>query len=851
MRWPRTLISFSQLLAAGLFLLAAVQPAGPAFGDELDDEFPPGLFAEYTAGGTTVRRVDSTIAFDWADLSPDSRLPAGPFTAHWESELLVRQDGPHRLHVWVQGKVQVQLDGEDVLTGQRKDAGWLSSDAFEPGFGEHTLEVTFEKTEPAARLGLYWSSSTFPVEPVPAHLLFRDGGDEQLSLVSAGSDQFLAHRCAACHQTPGEEPPLAAPSLVHAGGSLTAGWIVEKLLAPAELTQARKAEKEETNPARMPDFGLTPDQAEAIAAYLTSTAKQPRIDALPRPAADRRTKKTPTQAEEIRAGELLSRSLGCLACHQVNGLGMRNAADGGDLSTVGRKRTAGWLFTWLSRPQDLNSAHRMPVFKLTTVERRQLATYLASLKGDSQPISEPAKARLQDAAVIAEGRQLVQKFRCAACHQLDGMKFTAAGLPGLAAFRAKTEQPGCLAKKANPATGRPAFGERLNTEALLAYLADRPAEAHPRSPSLAGQQLLERKNCLACHDRDQSAGMTSIAGKTARIDADLQQKTQGLIPPSLTAVGDKLKDSALAEAIQGAQKTVRLPWLLVRMPRFQHSETEQAALLAHLISHDRIPPGPPELDVPANGKPPATTRAAAIAAASTGKPASSEVLVAGHTLVGPRGLSCIACHEVGSYKPQNVALGTRGSNLLGLGQRMRPEFYLRWTRSPMRIVPGMEMPSYLKPVPGVLNGEIDTQLLASWSALNDPRFTVPTNPSNVEQFLTVTRGAEARIVRDVFTGEEGSSSGTIPRAFAVGLENSHSFVFDLSRMSLAQWAVGDFARQRTVGKSWYWDLAGVHVARNLDHTPDLALMALSTGSDSPPRTLEPVFRWSTCGELLE
>ena len=87
-----------------------------------------------------------------------------------------------------------------------------------------------------------------------------------------------------------------------------------------------------------------------------------------------------------------------------------------------------------------------------------------------------------------------------------------------------------------------------------------------------------------------------------------------------------------------------------------------------------------------------------------------QTLIVGQELVGPKGFSCIACHQVGDYVPQKVALGTRGSDLFGLGKRMRHSYFVRWTRSPLRIVPGVEI--------AVLQPERSTESSATTSMLN-------------------------------------------------------------------------------------------------------------------------------------
>jgi hypothetical protein len=47
---------------------------------------------------------------------------------------------------------------------------------------------------------------------------------------------------------------------------------------------------------------------------------------------------------------------------------------------------------------------------------------------------------------------------------------------------------------------------------------------------------------------------------------------------------------------------------------------------------------------------------------------------------------------------------------------------------------------------------------------------------------------------------------------AVGFNNGHNILIDLDTMRLRQWTIGEFARQRTEGKSWFWDMAGVTVS---------------------------------------
>jgi len=428
----------------------------------------------------------------------------------------------------------------------------------------------------------------------------------------------------------------------------------------------------------------------------------------------------------------------------------------------------------------------MPVIEMSDSERRQLAVYLAS-RDSSEPIPE---SKVSGDPQI--GKELVAQARCANCHEIPGLRAELDGIPSWNKLPAET---GCLDRTLSKT--KPSYqAQNIDRAATQQFLREFAEPQSPLTPRARGRLLLEVKNCIQCHPRGQSEGIVPVAGRVAQAIESLQGESERLIPPSLDAVGDKLKDDYLRKAISGEQPR-RMDWLEVRMPKFSHTVDEQEALANYLIDHDRIPedaPDPHVSPVPKSVKP------------------TSEELIQANTLVGPRGFSCVACHSLGDYTPRNVALGTRGSNLLHIGDRMRSSYFVRWTRSPIRIVPGMEMPSIgQKPIEDLLDGDSDKQLAIIWKGLNSPEFTVPTDPASVEQFWVVAPGEPARIIRDVFELKGDTGEGYIPRAFAVGFNNQHSVLFDLDLFEPRVWTYGDFARQRTEGKSWYWNMAGVPV----------------------------------------
>jgi len=819
-RWSLTSLFVGYLLVAQSF-------AAPP--DEDDEEFRPGLVAEYRAGERVATRIDPDVAFAWDEAAPDARVSAERFEATWRGFLLVRQEAQHRLHAFVQGDVSVELDGRRVLRGSAKQPQWISGDQFASAFGERPLVVTFRKTEKTAQLKLFWSSDMFGLEPLPPELLFHEQTPAEVTLIERGRRQFAAFRCGRCHVREGDSLAPAAPSLQRVTAGMTGEQIAKRLAPALNSPDATGLDR------RMPHFRLNEEQARHLAAFLVKQSESTKLDE-----AKTIKPKTPKEGEVVvapqRRGELLLRTVGCLACHRVGELGNSNDLPfaGPDLTHVDSRRSASWLTTWLADPQRLNADHRMPVFALTE-EERQLIVMALKPNGDGAVIRQ-GPLRLKPGIVgskrdlanekpdeetkespVDAGRRLFVEHRCAACHRATDPKLAEFAKPKSDLSRPTDWSQGCLDEQwVNDNQQHPIYPKGLDRAAIRAFLASRwDRSLSPESQFVRGTRLLEEKNCFACHPRHRGIGLGQTAKVVAAADKDLNGQAPALVPPSLNSVGDKLLDEALSIAVRGERQPIRMPWLRVRMPRFKHSPDEMAMLTRYLVEHDRIP-------AETGGQGEKTTTTVSPDPRVSSSP-SAEAHLAGQALTGVRGWSCIACHKIGDYEPKQVALGARGSDLKMLGKHLRPEFFFRWIASPLRVIPGVEMPQYNRPVAGVLDGNLSRQHAALWQALNDPNFQPPTNPANVEQLWAVNPGERPRIIRDVFQLPKELGGGTVPRSFAVGLSNGHSFLFDLDTVSLRQWTIGDFARQQTVGKRWLWELAGLNLRVGFTAQSDIAL----------------------------
>ncbi|REK09942.1 MAG: hypothetical protein DWQ37_17735 [Planctomycetota bacterium] len=772
------------LLPTALHVLPSV---AVAVDDDLDDEdedpYRPSLIARFrdASGGEAVR-LQETLAQDWGSRAPDRRLRPGPFTAEFEGRLWTQAPGEYRLHVYAAGDVQLEFGGKLLLDEHADTPQWLSADPIDLPYGYHPLRIRFQRDQQPAQLKLYWEGPRFGLEPVAGRWLFHDREKTPPDDFERGETLVRALRCAACHALPGEPEALPAPALTALEGNVSRPWLVDWLSNTDQAAGSAGSWQR-----RMPHFAFDKEQAEDVADALLSASDQRahrsakdtspgKPGKKPKREASKSSKDEP--APSVAAGATLLRSLGCLACHRVGELGEGGPFGGGDLSRVAEKRPADFFARWLKEPASLNRDHRMPLFPLDASERESLSLYLQTL-GEA-----PSPVELSADEVPTTAAKLIQQARCAACHALPK---PLAGEESHAAFKLKldalSQDDGTCLGEPDARSLRP--GYRLSAQdrrAIRIFLQD-IADEVPAPP--AGERLLAEHNCLACHARGASEGLGEHLPLVAEVEPELRDVLPALSPPALFGVGDKLQDKALAEALEAPQPP-RRPWLHVRMPKFHFSPEETDALVDYFVAADRIPPrtGDALADV---------------------DPLPSEVALdaAGARLVTAEGFGCTSCHAIGKWTPEKVALGAHGSALSEIGKRVRREWFDRWVRNPSRIVPRMEMPAVEQSIRGVLDERRDAQLAAVWRALNRPGFTPPTPNA-----LRVVRRANlpeidqpAAVLTDVI--EVGNRPFIKP--LVIGLDNRHNVLFDLATGRLAAWWIGDVARQRTRGKSWFWE----------------------------------------------
>ncbi len=401
-----------------------------------------------------------------------------------------------------------------------------------------------------------------------------------------GKVLFNSSRCISCHTVEGRGNG-SAPELSGVGSKVKPAWLAAFLGDPKRFYPDT----------RMPQYYFSPKDLADLTAYMLQEFTD---QSAPAPTADLH----PSE-RAIEAGRELFKRFGCGGCHRLGGEGA-NAQIGPELTGIADtpaalldfgKRTElprhlpDWLAAKVSDPRSFREGLRMPQFGFTPHQIEALVTALLSLGREPVPAAYAVPA--EEHAYSPPGRfgELVNRYRCMSCHQIDGAGGDISTAP-LTAEGSKV-RPGWLAGYLKvPVSLRPVLEERMiplqmpdEDAAFIADFAENvlrddriPEDIFPDGPTAGqierGERLYyQRYGCQSCH---------MIAGKG------------GYYGPVLDGAGNRLKSGWVYTWLKGPQK-----WRAdVREPDYGLDDTDARDLTAFVCAIP-APPGAPVVKAPA------------------------------------------------------------------------------------------------------------------------------------------------------------------------------------------------------------------------------------------------------------
>ncbi|MFN3191885.1 MAG: hypothetical protein ACE361_15345 [Aureliella sp.] len=578
-------------------------------------------------------------------------------------------------------------------------------------------------------------------------------------------DQF---QCVQCHSESRRTLPFpkpSAPDLRALAGRLSPEHLRRFLAAPHKVKPGTP----------MPDVlsELPPEeQPKAINAL---------VDFLVDAAESQYTEPT-VDGEAVQRGEVLYRTVGCVACHSPDIANVASSSDRASnldsLSPVPLGPLAysiSGLVEYLENPHRVRPSGRMPNMGLSHWEAIDLANYLLSSHQTgfpdatkTPPSGEPVKN------MSAAGKEYFETLGCARCHETQ--------IPESAGFNQSYTAlveldiaKGCLSGTSS--TRSPSLH---STKTCVAYDLNE-TEVKQIQAALEWRRKKERLQqeneirlslqafrCNACHRRGSFGGVPD-SHRDYFETTNPNLGPQGRFPPSLTGVGRKLKPKWLRQVLVEG-KAIR-PYMKTRMPQFGTENVEH--LVPALLEADVAAPKPfPDL---------------------ADQELKKQHRESGGRLVGSDGLNCIACHTF-QLKPAQTMPAV---DLTDMHERLQPAWFRDFMLSPKSFNAGTVMPDFW---PGgkasradILNGDTDQQVAAIWEWLKDGR-QARTPRGLIRKPMELVANDEAVLLRRAYPGIG-------KRGIGVGYPAQINIAFDAEQMRLASLWAGKFIDPSGVWRS--------------------------------------------------
>jgi mono/diheme cytochrome c family protein len=502
---------------------------------------------------------------------------------------------------------------------------------------------------------------------------------EGAPLLSKGKKLFIKLGCHGCHLVDGyQKERKVGPSLRRIASKVDPSWLVRWVKKPKNYLPKT----------RMPYFNLSDEHTLAISAYLWNVSEKDYQVA------------EKFQGGDPTKGKKLFETVGCQACHKVNGNG---ELFGPNLTRIGQKVNPDWLVSWIKNPDEFNPDSIMPNLRLTLEQASDIAAYL--LQFEQKRPQDGVEEQLNNPELIKLGETLVRRRGCFACHDIKGMEKEGRIAPELSAFGNKqtrelefgdshvphTWESWTLTKLKNPNAYRterildkmPNFDlEPDEIEAFLVLLkgfngVNIPPQYKKNYSEKElmiekGRRLITRYNCRGCHVVERTGG---------HIQEFLSAKPQ--YPPPLEMgsyhVGERLKGSWLFSFLK--KPTPVRTWMKVRMPTFSFSDKEVRELTAYFEAMSPTD-NPYEAGVHIEK--------------------NKDSIQTGVKIVNY--MDCGKCHDDGA----------KGIDFSVAAQRLRQDWIPKWLRDTREMIPWTLMPSH-------------------WPKKED-KYTIPTKFSDLKEF---------------------------------------------------------------------------------------------------------------------
>jgi len=433
-------------------------------------------------------------------------------------------------------------------------------------------------------LSAYLSSlKSHPFEPYKFDPRVVAALGKRPDLAELGQERFRQMFCTTCHSlavTRGDEIKLIGgdigPELTKVASKVNPDWLITWLRDPQSYLSH----------ALMPRYQWSDEDLYKVTQYINEKLADPDLlSSVPQ-------LETPTP-EDIQLGQRLFLEKGCGSCHVIEGVSPQKDF-GPDLSSLGGKNVSqlefgsaniprnivAYIQAKITDPLSVNTAARMPQYRLTSADLDAITTALLSMTGNA---SSSGLERLIVPRPRAEFRpggafgEVYERYKCYVCHRFNGFGGDLA--PDLSFEGSRAQRQWTIDFLKNPQTLRPTLTFRMPqfnmTDQEAATIADYLGMvSQSQFVSIAGGSLKQFGSEMA------GMGKQLYEVKYQCQNCHTIGSSGGYVGPNLSNAGNWLNAAWIEQWLKNPQALV--PGAIE--PRRTFTDAEVEALTAYILT---------------------------------------------------------------------------------------------------------------------------------------------------------------------------------------------------------------------------------------------------------------------------
>jgi cytochrome c2 len=313
----------------------------------------------------------------------------------------------------------------------------------------HTPQTKEQEALWAAKYGWheahYWDYPQLPVGRVTSSCAKCHGGEVKVASggsYNRGKAIVEANGCFGCHRIEGitGEVRKVGPALQRLPSKLDKDFAYAWIWNPRDFRPSSKMPRffNQSNNSSEEALALTKQEVRAVVSYIWTKADEHKLAPIPAGRGD------------AAHGKQLVREVGCLGCHSIDADKLTMNTHGPDLSGVGSKLSAQFIYNWITNPKGYFPNTHMPSLRLSQQEALDITEYLSGWKKDGwkTPAMPERDTKLQAALLndalstsmrrgeltamlekmtddqreVLLGEKTIQKYGCTGCHEVKGLE---------------------------------------------------------------------------------------------------------------------------------------------------------------------------------------------------------------------------------------------------------------------------------------------------------------------------------------------------------------------------------------------------------------------------------------------